>query len=106
MKSAARSSPVPEGALPVRIDASTLDAESPASVAEQIPHADTRPAGSVVVLGPIATRKRGALGRLIGDARVKVPKAARCTALLARGYVGIAAEGDDVWGVVPASPPA
>jgi len=103
LKSAARSSPVPEGALPVRIDASTLDAESPASVAEQIPHADTRPAGSVVVLGPIATRKRG---RLIGDARVKVPKAARCTALLARGYVGIAAEGDDVWGVVPASPPA
>jgi hypothetical protein len=75
-------------------------------VAEQIPHADTRPAGSVVVLGPIATRKRGALGRLIGDAHVKVPKAARCTALLARGYVGIAAEGDDVWGVVPASPPA
>ncbi len=100
----AKPSQVPEGAFVVRLDASTLDAESPASVAAQIPHADTRPAGSVVAVAPVATRKRGALGRLIGDAHVKVPKVARCTALLARGYVGIAAEGDDVWGVVPAGP--
>jgi hypothetical protein len=91
----------PEGAFAVRLDATTLDATSPASVATQIPHADTRPAGSAVVVGALATRKRGALGRLIGDAHVKVPRAARCTALLARGYVGIEAEGDEVWGVVP-----
>ena len=92
---------MPEGAFPVRLDASTLDVDSPASVAEQVPHADTRLPGSTVAVGPVATRKRGALGRLIGDAHVKVPRAARCTALLAKGYVGIAAEGEDVWGVVP-----
>jgi len=100
----AKPSPVPEGAFAVRLDASTVDVESPASFAAQIPLADTRPAGSIVAVGLVATRKRGALGRLIGDAHVKVPKAARCTALLARGYVGIAAEGDDVWGAVPAGP--
>jgi hypothetical protein len=102
--STAKPSPLPEGAFVVRLDASTLDVESPASLAAQIPHADTRPAGSTVALSPVATRKRGALGRLIGDAHVKVPRVARCTALLARGYVGIAAEGADVWGGVPASP--
>jgi hypothetical protein len=91
----------PDGALAVRLDATTLDVESPASVATQIPRAGTRPAGSAVVVGAVAVKKRGALGRLIGDAHVKVSRAARCTALLARGYVGIAADGEEVWGLAP-----
>ncbi len=93
----------PEGALPVRLDATALDLESPAAVTTQIPHADSLPAGSAVVVDAVAIKKRGGLGRLIGDGHVKVSRAARCTALLARGYVGITAEGDDVWGVSPPS---
>jgi hypothetical protein len=95
----------PEGAVPVRLDATKLDVESPASVATQIPHADTLTAGSAVVVGAVAVRKRGALGKLIGDAHVKVSRSTRCTALVARGYVGVGAEWDDVWGAVPSPPP-
>jgi hypothetical protein len=96
----------PEAAVPVRLDATKLDVESPASVATQIPHADTLIAGSAVVVGAVAVRKRGALGKLIGDAHVKVSRAARCTALVARGYVGVGAEGDEVWGVSPSVSPS
>lgn len=93
----------PDGAIAVRLDATTADVESPAAVATQIPHADTLAAGSAVVVGAVAVRKRGALGRLIGDGHVKVSRAARCTALLARGYVAIEADGEDVWGLSPPS---
>ena len=46
----------------------------------------------------IATQKRGVLQRILGDKKVPVPRHVRCSALLARGYVDIAAEGDAVWG--------
>ena len=99
--SAPARSRAPEGALPVRLDATTVDLESPAAVATQIPLADTLPAGSTVVVGAVAIKKRGGLGRLIGDGHVKVSRVARCTALLARGYIEITADGDDVWGTAP-----
>ncbi len=107
-KHATRARTAPADAHAVHLDASKLDVESPASVATQIPPADARPPGSAVVVDAVATRKRGALGRLIGDAHVKVAKSVRCTALLARGYVGIEAaaeaQGDRVWGESPLDP--
>jgi hypothetical protein len=93
----------PEGAVPVRLDATTADLESPAAVAAQVPHADTLAPGTAVVVGAVAVKKRGTLGRLIGDGHVKVSRSVRCTALLARGYLGITTGGDDVWGVSPPS---
>jgi len=99
--SAPAKSRAPDGALPIRLDATTLDLESPAAVATQVPPADTLPAGSTVIVGAVAIKKRGGLGRLIGDGHVKVSRVARCTALLARGYVDITADGDDVWGTTP-----
>ena len=50
----------------------------------------------------IAVQKRGLMQRVLGDKKVPVARSVRCTALLARGYVGIAAEGDAAWGTVPA----
>jgi len=89
--------------VPVRLDATTADLESPAAVATQVPHADTLAPGTVVVVGAVAVKKRGTLGRLLGDGHVKVSRAARCTALLARGYVDLTAEGDDVWAATSAA---
>ena len=89
--------------MPVRLDATTANLESPAAVAEQVPHADTLAPGTAVVVGAVAVKKRGTLGRLLGDGHVKVSRAARCTALLAQGYVGITAEGDDVWAATSAA---
>lgn len=91
----------PEGAVPIRLDATSTDVEHPAALAPQIPAASTLEPGAAVLVEPIATRRREGLGRMLGDAHVKVPRAARCTALLARGYVGVTAAGDAVWALVP-----
>ncbi len=91
----------PDGAVPVPLDATHADVTSPAEVAAQIPEPSTLPPGAAVVLGPLATRKRGALGRLLGDGKTKVPLSARCTALLARGYVELGADGEVAWGFTP-----
>ena len=86
----------------VRLDATDADVESAATVATQIPHASTLPAGTRVIVAPTALRRRGLLRRFLGDASVPVPKAARCAALLARGYVDVAAREDgSATGVVP-----
>ena len=77
----------------VRIDASTADLEEASSLAPQIPLASTLAPGTRVSVEAIALRKGGALRRILGDKKVAVPKDARCTALLVRGYVEIAAEG-------------
>jgi hypothetical protein len=50
----------------------------------------------VVVLG---SRRRGLLAGLLGAK--PVPPSVRATALLARGYVEIGADGDRVWGHAP-----
>jgi len=46
-------------------------------------------------------QRRGLLRRVLGDRKVPVARVTRCSALLVRGYVGIAAEGDDAWGIAP-----
>jgi hypothetical protein len=77
-------------------------------VAAQLPHASTLPSGTpLFVLGTAAAVRsfwhpfaRGA----------PIPRASRCTALLARGYVDIGAQevdGDDLsWGHAPYSAPS
>lgn len=78
-----------------------------AAVARDLPDADALPAGTLVVMLPggaapsLTTRLLAALGR--GKA---VPRALRSSALVARGYVRVAAAtdetlGDLVWGYVP-----
>lgn len=94
----------PADAQSIRLDATDADVESPAEVAAQLPHARTRAAGSALIVSATASQKRGALGRFLGDGKVKVPLASRCTALLARGYVDLSASGEAAWGVVPADP--
>ena len=85
----------------VRLDATGADVEVPASVASQIPPASSLPPGTKVTVLPTASRKAGALQRLLGNRGVPVPKWTRCSALLARGYVGVSAAGDAAWGTSP-----
>jgi hypothetical protein len=81
-------------AVAVLLDASSLDADDPLQIAGQIPRAaDLAPATPVFVLGR-AVRSNGML-RWIGRQTIAVPRAARCTALVARGYVGVGASIDD-----------
>jgi hypothetical protein len=82
----------------VRVDASLVDVEEPSSVASQIPLASTLPPGTRVSVLPTAKRDGGVIRRLLQGRTVAVPKHARCTALLARGYVDITTAGDAVWG--------
>ena len=91
-------------AVAVLLDASGIDVNDPEQIAEQLPlAADLPPATFVFVLGS-AARARGVL-RWIGLRTTPVTRAARCTALVARGYVGVGggvddATGDDlVWGL-------
>ncbi len=98
--------------LPSGCDAYALAVEPAAAVdvaavARDLPDADALPAGTLVVMLPggaapsLTTRLLAALGR--GKA---VPRALRSSALVARGYVRVAAApdetlGDLVWGYVP-----
>jgi hypothetical protein len=87
----------PEDARKVRLDATDADVEDPAAVARQIPEARSLPEGTVVLVEATAVQKRRVLQRVLGDKKVPVARHVRCTALLARGYVDIASEGDAVW---------
>jgi hypothetical protein len=82
----------------VRLSATGADVEDPAQVAAQIPAAREVEPGSVVAVEALAVQKRGLLQRVLGDKKVPVSRVVRCSALLARGYVDIEAEGDEVWG--------
>ena len=91
-------------AVAILLDASDTDVDDPEQIAEQLPNAaELPPATPVFVLGS-AARARGIL-RWIGMRTIPVARAARCTALVARGYVGIGAgvdraTGDDLaWGL-------
>jgi hypothetical protein len=69
-----------------------------AAVAAQIPEAATlAPGAAIVVLGATA-KQGGRLARWLGPRPVVVPRALRCTALLARGYVRIAGGTDETSG--------
>jgi len=75
----------------------------------QIPEASGMPPGTLVVVEGAAgsERGRGLLGRIASmGARPQVHRAMRCTGLLARGYVRIAAGADEhgsdwTWGYAP-----
>jgi hypothetical protein len=90
-------------ALALLLEARGGDDLSAAEVAAQLPAASTLPSGAAVwVLGTAASD--GALWRLFGRGSA-VSRAARCSALVARGYVdvGAGAEGgaDLAWGRAP-----
>ena len=75
----------------ILLDESDGDLRDPAVIARQLPDPATLPALSLVfVLGTSAPRQ-GLLGRWFGVGATLVPTATRCSALLARGYVGIGA---------------
>ena len=80
-------------AVAILLDATSIDVDDPAQVAGQIPAAaELPPATPIFVLGVAAGRR--AVLRLL-ERRVPVTRAARCTALLARGYVDIGAGLDE-----------
>ncbi len=89
----------------VLLDALPGGHRATASIVEQVPQASSLPSGTwVVVLGAAPSHRR--LWRLLGRT-VPVARAARCTALLVRGYVEIGAGVDETsgadltWGSAP-----
>jgi hypothetical protein len=94
-------------AAAVLLDATTLDGGDAPAVALQLPAAATLPAAMLVVVSGAALRGVGLLGRLFGGATTPVSRAARCGALVARGYVDVGAGVDPVtkmdiaWGRAP-----
>jgi hypothetical protein len=88
-------------AITVRLDATEVDVEEPGAVAGQIPLASTLEPRTRVVVPGTATRRGGVLRRLLGQQRVPVSRAVRCTALLVRGYVDVGARDDETWGYAP-----
>ena len=97
-------------AAAVLLDATALDRGDAAAVALQLPAAATLPAGTLVVVSGAALRGAGLVGRLFRGATTPVSRAARCGALVARGYVDVGADVDpatkiDVaWGRAPGDP--
>ncbi len=95
-------------AAAVLLDADGLDGDDDVrSVAGQIPGASTLPAGTVVVVLGGAARGGRFLSHLFGGSTVPVSRAARCAALIARGYVAVGAAIDEAtkieiaWGRAP-----
>lgn len=89
----------PEGATVVRLDATEVDPEDFAALATQLPLASTLPPRTVVAVPAVAVRRRRFLRGVLGDRKVTVSRAARCTALLLRGYVDVHADDGSAWGV-------
>ncbi len=85
----------------VTLDVTNADPEDVSAVASQIPDPKTLPPRTRVTVPAIATRGGGLLRRLLGETKVPVSRAIRCTALLVRGYVGVGADTERAWGVVP-----
>lgn len=75
-----------------------------AEVISQLPEVGSMKPGTQVVILARSTPPTGLFARVFGRKK-GVPRAVRCSALLARGFVNIAAagEGDDdlVWGFAP-----
>lgn len=71
--------------------------------AQQLPDPARLSPGTWVAIGPGRdARAPGIMGRLLGRRSARVHLAVRCTALLARGYVRVCADGaDTAYGQVP-----
>jgi hypothetical protein len=83
-------------AVAVLLDGADFEIDDPAAVAAQIPRATDLPIATLVFVLGAATRGRGVIRWL--DRTLRVPRAARCTALVARGYVSVAAGTDEASG--------
>jgi hypothetical protein len=94
----------------VLLDATGLNGDDSPAVAHQLPPTTTLPAGTLVVVSGAALRGVGVLGRLFRGATTPVSRAARCGALVARGYVDVGAGVDPAtkidiaWGRAPGDP--
>jgi hypothetical protein len=91
----------------VVLDATEEDLERVESIVTQIPRATSLAPGSPLVVFGSATYEAPSWRRLFGAGRVAVTRAARCSAMLARGYVDIGGGVDDqsgadlAWGWTP-----
>ena len=83
---------LPDGVRVVALDVTGIEADDVAALAAQIPHATTLSPRTAVTVPAVARRKRRFLRRILGDRKVHLSRATRCTALLVRGYVDIAAD--------------
>lgn len=94
-------------ALVVELDGSTSDLSTAGAVAPQVPECGSLPRRTLVVLLGQAGRGGGTWRRFVRMYATPVSRAARCSALLARGYVDIGAGTDEgttrdlVWGWSP-----
>jgi hypothetical protein len=88
----------PPGATLVRLDATGVDPEDFAALASQLPLASTLPPRTLVAVPAVAVCRRRFLRGVLGDRKVTVPRATRCTALLLRGYVDVTADAGAAWG--------
>jgi hypothetical protein len=88
----------PAGATVVRLDTTEVDPEDFAALSAQLPHASTLPPRTVVAVPAVAVHRRRFLRGVLGDRKVTVSRATRCTALLLRGYVDVAADAGEAWG--------
>ena len=91
----------------VLLDASSDPVTAAPQVAEQLPHASSLAAGSMIVVLGAALRGEALWRRLLRRRYVRISRVPLCGALLARGFVDVgvtsdAAIGADVaWGRVP-----
>ena len=83
-------------AMAVLLDPEGLEANNPAPVAAQLPPAADLPPSTIVFVLGAADRPRG-FRRWLGRP-LQVSRAARCTALVALGYVCVGATTDDATG--------
>jgi len=75
-------------------------------VAGQLPDPTTLASGTLVMVLAHAETETGTLGRLFGGGKRDIPRALRCSALLAKGYTRIGAGADTdrtdlAWGFSP-----
>jgi len=89
------------------LDARHADVTDASSVLAQVPGAAALPPRTPIVILGCAVRGEGLWRRLLGAGTVRVARAARCTALVARGFVDVGggvdeASGSDLaWGWSP-----
>jgi hypothetical protein len=92
-------------AVGISLDLRGDDAHSTALAAAQVPRAFELPVGTQVIVLGVAARG-GSVWQWFSRS-VAIPRAVRCGALLARGYVDIGAGIDEItgadlaWGIVP-----
>jgi hypothetical protein len=96
--------------MAIVLDGDASDLRGIAGICAQLPAAGTLPPQTLVVIFGRAERPKRifAFARMLAVRRNVVPRALRCSALLARGYVDLGAgvdpdTGDDLaWGSTPA----